>query len=181
MVNKTDELINLLEYLFGDLYRIGYPGDKIIFDNNNRIGNKCTVVRDILYNLSDYKTNIKLINILLENAVEEDIEYLIKVKEIYNDIYNVKIPNINIRESLKYEIDSFRSEFSRFRTFCNSQNKYDNMISIMKIVERLSNRNCNLVLDYEFNSECEDDFWKDIEIDLKTQIYKEFVGLRFQL
>lgn len=182
MVNKTNELTNLLGYLFGDLYRVGHPGDEIIYLNNIRIGNKCTVTRDILHNLTDYETNIKLIDALLEKAVAEDIEYLIKIKELYNDIYNIEIPNINIRDTLKYDIGSFNSEFSRFRTFCDSQNKYDNMISIMKIVERLMvNRDCKLVLDYEFDSECDEDFWKDIETDLKSQIYNEFIGLRFQL
>ena len=182
MVNKTDELIGLLKYLFEDLYRVGHPGDEIISINGIRIGNKCTVARDILYDVSNYETNIRLINALLEKAVTEDIEYLIKIKELYNDIYNIEIPNINIRDTLKYDIGSFNSEFSRFRTFCNSQNKYDNMISIMKIIERLMiNRDCKLVLDYEFNSECDDDFWKEIEIDLKSQIYNEFLGLRFQL
>lgn len=187
MISGTErfELIemlnNKLEYLYTDMYGYGDLGAQEVFNYN-----KCVTageIKETFTFIKSFNRNLKRLNKMIEMDDSRDIELLKEVKQLFlklhergidSNTYNIRIP-YKIYNSIMKTI----YEFERYDGFCENQNSFDNMISIIKIHERLSRYNNALKLNGEFDSE--DKLHLDIVKDLKSQMFRQLESIRFRI
>ncbi len=171
------EIKNILTYLHEDLYWSGPLGAEMVYFHN-----KCVTADKILQTFKQedqFDRNMKRINKMINTAREDDYSILVELKELFEEYYKKINFGIRIPYLIKYNILEVNREFERFKSFCDNQNCYDNMISIIKIFNRLKMNKKDLKLNGEFNGD-ETDF-EFFENDIKYQILKDLEGIRFTL
>ena len=174
-------LRNKLEYLFTDMYGYGDLGAQEVYAFN-----KCVTagkIRDTFTNFNEFNRNLKRLNKMIEMGDSRDIELLKEVKQLFLRLHrrgeDCNTYNIHIPYKIYNSIMKTIYEFERYDGFCENQNSFDNMISIIKIHERLSRYNKELKLNGEFDSE--DKLHLDIVKDLKHQMFRQLESIRFRI
>lgn len=177
MNSTMKELIEVLKYLHEQLYWSGPLGARQVY-----FYNKCVTTGKILESIKDqseYKRNMKRLNKMIELSEIEDHDYLIRARKLYREYYSEINLDIDIPEEIEYIMFEVKRELQRFHSFCDNQNSYDNMISIIKIFNRLKAKKQDLKLNGEFSQE--NTRFDLIEKDLKYQVCKDLMPIRFLL
>ena len=182
-----ETLKNKLFYMYDVLYRSGDLGATSVYCYN-----KCVTAREILDNLgypNQIRRNIKRLERMIEINDERDIEIVKEVYDLYLKFYEdmdfVKYERLyKIPYNITRKIDLVNREFERYHSFCGNQNPFDNMISLVKIYERMKSTKSDLVLNAEFDStggEYSNYMFENVERDMKDQVLAELRPMRFKL
>ena len=182
-----EELKDKLFYMYDELYRSGDLGATYVYHYN-----KCVTAREILNELGfpgSIRRNLKRLRRMIEIGDERDIEIVKEVYELFIKYYEgidfIRYERIyNIPFDIRNRIDMVNREFERYHNFCGNQNPFDNMISIIKIYERMKTVKSDLILNAEFDStggEYSKYMFENIEKDMKEQVLSELRPIRFKL
>lgn len=182
-----ETLKNKLFYMYDELYRSGSLGATSVYCYN-----KCVTAREILDSLgypNQIRRNIKRLERMIEINDERDIEIVKEVYDLYLKYYEdmdfVKDERLyKIPYDIKKKIDLVNREFERYHSFCGNQNPFDNMISLVKIYERMKSTKSDLTLNAEFDStggEYSNYMYENVERDMKDQVLAELRPMRFKL
>ena len=116
-----------------------------------------------------FKTLFKHLNDNVR-SMEED-HWCNEIRESYKNYLVSQIYNINDIRKNPHLINIMKrnretkEQFDRFKSFNCNQDKFDNMISVLKIIRRLNESHININLDFDFDLNEEDNsfnFVKDI-------------------
>lgn len=182
-----EELKSKLFYMYDELYRCGSLGATQVYSYN-----KCVTAREILDTLGhpeQIKRNLKRLERMVEINDERDIEIVKQVYELflkyYGDVDFIKYERVyKIPNDTKNKINIMRREFERYHGFCENQNPFDNMISLIKIYKRMEAIKPDLILNAEFDStggEYSNYMFENVEKDLKEQVLSELRPIRFRI
>ena len=159
--------------------------------NKDYLFTKSMITNGMINMIDNNQIDINLFEQLLDqfqnsmNSMEEDHLYR-KVKKyfkryIFDQVWGLK----EIRENkefnrIKSRTYFVRDQYNRFKSFYSSQNKYDNMISILKVIERMKSYNISSEVNFEFDIDEEDksmNYMKNIMYDS----FKDFRSLIYIL
>ena len=182
-----EALTSKLFYMYDELYRNGSLGATPVYSYN-----KCVTAREILDSLEfpgSIRRNIKRLQKMIDINDERDIELVKEVYELYLKYYEdmdfIKYEMIyKVPYDTKNKINMVNREFERYHNFCKNQNPFDNMISLIKIYERMKSVKSDLILNAEFDStggEYSNYMFENIEKDMKDQVLSELRPMRFKL
>ena len=98
---------------------------------------------------------------------------------LLNNVYNISNIEKYI-QNIQERYTSVINQCNAFDNFKHNQNKFDNMISIIKILQRLESASIKISFNSMFLNTEEDnsDYYKNL---IKEEFFKEFSGLRFMI
>lgn len=181
-----ETLKSKLFYMYDELYRNGPLGATPVYTYN-----KCVTAREILDSIgypNSIERNIKRLERMIDINDERDIGIVKEVYELFLKYYE-DMDFIKYRETYKipYDIENrinmVNREFDRYHSFCGNQNPFDNMISLIKIYDRMKTVKSDLILNAEFDStggEYSNYMFENVERDMKSQILSELRPMRFK-
>ena len=182
--NKVNDLI--------ELYHRGPLGAEIIIDEEKHFfptTNKYHFTYSILGDVENIQVERakRRLDLLEQNCNENELEIklITEIRNIFNE-RNSTINQINRIEKLinfedkRIRIDFLKNQFRMFKGFKNSQNEYDNIISVLKIFDRYQKTfhekiNTNFVFN---NTNNDFDKIEQITLSNKAQVLNT---IRFQL
>lgn len=189
-MNNREEIYEALKsklfYMYDELYRSGSLGATPVYNYN-----KCVTAREILNSLrfpGSIRRNIKRLEEMININDERDIELVKEVYELYLKYYEdmdfIKYERLyKVPYDIQNKINMVNREFERYRSFCSNQNPFDNMISLIKIYERMKMAKSDLILNAEFDStggEYSNYMYENVERDMKDQVLSELRPMRFK-
>lgn len=175
---------DILEILRREIYWTGPLGAEFLPPTNENKCVSCGMAINFLENNNIGRLST-ILNSLFENAHDEkEIEQINKIKEILLEINPIenKYYDIFLNNRNKFLLINFiNNQFRQFYSFCENQNNYDNMISIIKILQRTKqNTGLEIKINYTFLKENHENFY-DIEKYIKKECIKQIQGIRFLL
>ncbi|MBO5478541.1 MAG: hypothetical protein J6J36_08155 [Clostridia bacterium] len=189
-MNNREEIYEALKsklfYMYDELYRSGSLGATPVYSYN-----KCVTAREILGSLGfpgSIRRNIKRLEKMIDINDERDIELVKEVYELYLKYYEdmdfIKYERLyKVPYDIQNKINMVNREFERYHSFCSNQNPFDNMISLIKIYERMKMAKSDLILNAEFDStggEYSNYMYENVERDMKDQVLSELRPMRFK-
>ena len=196
-IMNLDNCINEVEIVFQHLYDNSYDNqfDSYIINNEEYILLTSDVINIIHYNLLNVreKDNFKNINSLLEQIINKgrridahifsrllDIKDYVEL-EMLNKEYNLnRFVNFQEINNFKNNYLEINKECMYFDGFKNNQNNFDNILSMIKIINRLKIFGINYDLNkITFNTK--EDNTEDIRNDLLYLGLKDLKNIRFYM
>lgn len=178
-----DNVNNLLEYYNGGRNRLiecKINGQDLLITKHNAIEILKDSIESELYKIS--KEILKILDNNLDSSFEaRELRELDKAFENYllEKEYNISIIKENtifINAMFKNRI--FLQQNNHFKNYHISQNNFDNMISILKIIDRLEEQGYTIDYDW-FNFDSENDISNTLMEYITYEALKEFGMIRF--
>ena len=178
------EIRDILEILRREIYWTGPLGAEFLPPTNENKCVSCGMAINFLENNNIGRLST-ILNSLFENAHDEkEIEQIDRIKEILLEINPIenKYYDVFLNNRNKFVLINFiNNQFRSFYSFCDNQNNYDNMISIIKILQRTKQHTgLEIKINYKFLKENHENFY-DIEKYIKEECIKQIQGIRFLL
>lgn len=180
--------INELEYYYNE-FETENRLIKCKINNKTYLLEKKEIISLLKMLIDDENLNINSIKFFIEklkvkggSSYEMSTINLLKNEvESYslNSMYNISIiKNNNNISIVKNNISAIIQQCNHFDCFKNNQDIYDNMISIIKIINRLQNQNISInYKNFVFNSE--NDNSDNLKNKIMLESIKRFEGIRF--
>ena len=159
--------------------------------NKDYLLTKSAIIKSMIRMVDDNQIDINLFEQLLKpfenniRSLDED-HYYRKVRKYFNRYIFENTWGLNeIKDNKEFKRIASRTcfvrdQYKRFRSFYTAQDKYDNMISILKVIERMKSYNISSKIDFEFDIDEEDksmDYMKNI----MDESFKDFKNLIYVL
>ena len=180
----TIKIEEKLDYLQHHVYWSGSLGAETLQSTHRNKCQSCGIAIEKLRN-NNIGRFMSILDDLFTNAHQRDEKRILEeIKELLKQLNPIEANYMNIQELFRSKfnkISFLENQFRSFHSFCDEQNSYDNMISIVKILQRMKHHYGDEInIEYTFKKENHEDF-SDIEKTIKEGLYKELYGLRFLL
>lgn len=180
----TIKIEEKLDYLQSHVYWTGPLGAEILQSTQRNKCVSCGIAIEKLRN-NNIGRFMSILNDLFNNAHQVDEKRILEeIKDLLKELSPIENNYYEITKLFKNKFNKIlflENQFRSFHSFCNDQNSYDNMISIIKILQRIKHQYGEEInIEYTFKKENHDDF-SDIEKEIKESLYKELNGIRFLL
>ena len=180
----TTKIEEKLDYLQHHIYWTGPLGAETLQSTHRNKCQSCSIAIEKLRN-NNIGRFMSILDDLFNNAHQRDEKRILEeIKELLKQLNPIEENYMNIQELFRSKfnkISFLENQFRSFHSFCDEQNSYDNMISIVKILQRMKHHYGDEInIEYTFKKENHEDF-SDIEKTIKESLYKELYGLRFLL
>lgn len=180
----TIKIEEKLDYLQHHVYWTGPLGAEVLQSTQQNKCRSCGIAIEKLRN-NNIGRFMSILNDLFENAHQiNEIEALDEIKDLLKELNPIEKNYLEVHKLFKNKINKtlfLENQFRSFHSFCDEQNSYDNMISIIKILQRVKHHfGDEINIEYTFKKENHEDF-SDIEKTIKENAYKEINGMRFLL
>lgn len=180
----TIKIEEKLDYLQHHVYLSGPLGAEILQSTHKNKCVSCGIAIEKLRN-NNIGRFMSILDDLFNNAHQKDEKRILEeIKDLLKQLNPIEENYMKIQELFKNrfnKISFLENQFRSFHSFCDEQNPYDNMISIVKILQRMKHHYGDEInIEYTFKKEFHADF-SDIEKTIKKDLYKELNGLRFLL
>lgn len=173
-----------LDYLQSHIYWTGPLGAEVLQSTQRNKCVSCGIAIEKLRN-NNIGRFMSILNDLFNNAHQVDEKRILEeIKDLLKKLNPIENNYFKITKLFKNKFDKIlflENQFRSFHSFCDEQNSYDNMISIIKILQRMKHQYGEEInIEYTFKKENHESF-SDIEKTIKENIYKELNGMRFLL
>lgn len=180
----TTKIEEKLDYLQHHVYWTGPLGAEVLQSTQQNKCRSCGIAIEKLRN-NNIGRFMSILNDLFDNAHQIDEKRILEeIKDLLKKVNPVENNYFRIAKLFKNKLDKIlflENQFRSFHSFCDEQNSYDNMISIIKILQRMKHQYGEEInIEYTFKKENHESF-SDIEKTIKENIYKELNGMRFLL
>ena len=180
----TNKIEEKLDYLQHHIYWTGPLGAETLQSTHRNKCQSCGIAIEKLRN-NNIGRFMSILDDLFNNAHQRDEKRILEeIKDLLKQINPIEKNYMKIQNLFKHKFDKIlflENQFRSFHSFCDEQNSYDNMISIVKILQRIKHQYGDEInIEYIFKKENHEDF-SDIEKTIKESLYKELNGLRFLL
>lgn len=184
------DTIEILKYAI-----IDYNNERIeFFENNSKLDSiyatKLEILETIKYLLTKDKQDFELIELLTSkihnfsltskeikyyNKLKKQIEYM-KLNKEYNILKYTENKHLQFIMNYNKKIED---EYRHINQYINGQNKFDNLLSLIKAIQRLKMDNINIKMNLNFDSTKDES--NDNANALLIEGYESFKNMRFMI